>query len=93
VNLEKKWRSEATLICGSPINISTRHRLVAALMRGESIIIDGTLLVNYEDPLGEKFVFGQNQFGYGTAAGETFDLRGCADAVAWAEKQRECPEK
>jgi hypothetical protein len=62
-------------------------------MRGESVIVDGTLLVNYEDPLGEKFIFGQNQFGYGTAAGETFDLRGCADAVAWAEKQLESPEK
>jgi hypothetical protein len=93
VTIEEQWRNAATSICKSPLNTRTRHKLIDALMRGESVIIDGTLLVKYEDPLGEKLVFGQNQLGYGTAAGETFDLRGCADAVAWAEAQIINPEK
>ncbi len=92
MRIEDEWRNAATITCKSPLDIKTRRRVIAALMRKESVIIDDTVLVKFQDPLGDEFIFGENQLRYGFVAGETFDQKGCANAVEWAEAQQDNPE-
>lgn len=91
--LPDQWRKAATITCKTPLNTETRHNLIMALMREESVILDGTVLVMFESPPGDRFIYGENQKKRGFVAGETFDLWGCANAVEWAEAQLANPEE
>ncbi|MFJ2989935.1 hypothetical protein ACIPF8_18880 [Collimonas sp. NPDC087041] len=92
---EKDWRVVATMRCVTPLDTQTRHNLIMALMREESVIINDTLLYAYDAPPGHRYIFGQNptETKYGHAAGKTFDLFGCAEAVVWAERQQKNRKK
>jgi hypothetical protein len=75
---QEAWRSATKIRAKGPINTETRHGLIMALTRGESVMIRGILLRPMEDPNGSRFVYGETRHGLGYVAGETRDLHGCA---------------
>jgi len=84
---QEEWRSATKIRTKTPINTETRHCLIMALTRGESVMIRGILLRPMEDPNGSRFVYGETRLGLGYVAGETLDLHGCAAVVERADDQ------
>ncbi|HYD60555.1 MAG TPA: hypothetical protein VEC35_09385 [Noviherbaspirillum sp.] len=88
----EQYREIAAVKATTPLRAGDVERLTEALLREEPVLVDGTLLVMYNDPDIGKLIKGENQLGIVVAASEKFDAAACEEAIAWASIQLTDPD-
>lgn len=94
----QKWRDSA-VEAQTPLTAEDRQKFEATLLQGLPVVIHDTLLVPDSDtafvtaanPEG-RFIHGQNHLGYVIAAADSINSKGIAEAIQWAEIQKDAPE-